>query len=358
MERVLKVAVTGLGFSTKYIQNYIDAPETELLLLHDINGEHARATAKEFGRCRWTTNFDDVLASDADMLEVATPNHFHSEQAIAAMEAGKHVLCQKPMAPTVAECRRMVDASKRTTTMLGINITWMTNRLAPDIKIAIADGLLGDIASLRVRNAHRGLMGQKMSAGWRSDMKKLGGGVFMQLGVHPLALVLWMTGLEVISVMGYADNLYCRDVMQGEDIANGIAELSNGALLTMEAGYSSIGRPVEIYGTKGRAVKIENEAFIELAGDFDGKEFSYRRSALISEDLHAMGPTLHISGISTRGEWRHPEYNQNRKFAQAILAGEEPPVTGEHGMRDVAATQALYLSSREGRRVFVREVME
>ena len=130
MNQPLKVAVTGLGFSSKYLRNYLDAPETELVLLHDIYGQHARAPAAELGECGWTTDFDEVFCSKVDIAEVATPNNFHADQVLAAMEAGKHVLCQKPMAPAVAECRRTVDASQRTGMVLGMNITWISNILA------------------------------------------------------------------------------------------------------------------------------------------------------------------------------------------------------------------------------------
>lgn len=354
----LKVGVTGLGFSRNVLKNYVDAPETELVLLHDINEELLHETADKRGVPRRTTSFDEVLASDIDILDISTPNQLHCSQAMAAMESGKHVLCQKPMASSLAECRQMISASRKTGKTLGLFMSWHGNVLANDLREACSRGLLGDVTSIRVRNAYQPFEGETRHTGWRSDSKNVGGGVFMQLGVHPLSLALHITGREVTSVFGMTANLHSKQHMQGEDMAVGLCELDNGGSMIVEASYSSTGRSVEIYGTGGRVVMIENECFLDLAEDFEGREISYRRAQQVSQNHNVQGAVLQLPGVVVRGEWNHPEYNQNRAFARAIRDHREPPVSAESGLRDVAIAQALYRSSQEKRRVSVKEMLE
>lgn len=354
----MKVAVTGLGVSRNYLPNYVHAPESELALVHDIDADKAQRVAEEHGVARWTIDFKEVLDSDVDILDVSTPNQYHAEQAIAAMEAGKHVLCQKPIARNISECRTMVEAAKRTGKVLGMMMTWRNNPYAGDIRRAIQEGYLGKIAAARVRNAHTGPLHIKGGNHWRFKADNIGGGTFMQLGVHPMNLALWMLDQDMVSIMAYADNLYCQHSLQGEDVAAAVAQLENGALFTMEAGYSSQGKSIEIYGTEGNIIMTAEALWVAMARDFEGERLQYRKSA--AEDPVRPG----LAGgyveylVPIRGNHNDPERNQNRAFVQALLAGEPPPSSGEEGMRDVAIVQALYRSAAEGRRVEIAELLQ
>ncbi len=352
--RVLKVAVTGLGVSRGYVPNYVNAPETQLGLVHDINPERAREVAEEFHASGWTTDYQEVLGSDADIVDVSTPNQFHAEQTVAALEAGKHVFCQKPMAPTVQDCKLMVETSHRTGNTLGMCMIWLNNPIAEDLRTAIAEGCLGQISSVRIRNAHCGPLNWKDKDRWRSEARYVGGGSFIQLGVHPLNLALWIVQDEILSVMGYAKNLHCRHSLEGEDVVCAAAELKNGPLLTLESGYSSQGKAIEIYGTEGQVIMHQKKCVISMARDFIGKKLVYRCSDAADQQN---GGDLEVALGDIRGG-RNCEFNQNRAFACAILAGKEPPVPGEIGLRDVAVVKALYRSAEEGRRVTVREILE
>ena len=357
MPNALKVAVTGLKVSRGFLKNYLNAPETDLVLVHDIDGARAREVAEAFGVPRWTTDFDEVLASDIDFLDVSTPNHVHAFQIIAALEAGKHVLCQKPMAPTVRDCRRMIEASERTGKTLGMFMFRISDPFAVDMRRAVREGYLGDIAAVRIRNAHRGPYLRGDGLEWRAKKDLVGGGSFMQLGVHPLNYVLWILDDSVDSVMGYAKNLYCRDIIEGEDVVNAVGEMKSGALITLESGYSSIGYSVEIYGTEGHCILTEGELFIDMARDFDGEGLTYRKTEAKNP---SRGQSTRIDQTAVEEgieRWR-AERNQNRAFAQAILAGDPPPASGEIGMRDVAVCQAIYRSAELGQRVTVQEMID
>jgi len=353
-KRVLKVAVTGLGVSWEaYLKEYVAAPETELVLLHDINGEWAEKVSKEYGGIPWTTDYNDVLRSDVDFVDVSTPNHIHADQTVAALEAGKHVLCQKPMAPTVADCRRMVEAAKRTGKTLGMFMCMLGMPIVGDLKRMVREGLLGQIASIHVRAAHRAPFLDKGKHGWRASARNIGGGSFMQLGVHHINFIQYVLEDEIVSVAGYAKNLYCHHSLEGEDVVGAAGELKSGSVITMESGYSSAGTSTEIYGTKGHFVMRNDCIFLELPEDFQGRILSYKRPAgdypvvrIDTKDIHPAIQEL------------EKETNMNRAFARAILAGEPAPQPGEIGMRDVAICQAIYRSAETGRRVAVQEMLK
>jgi len=349
----VKVAVTGLGVSWEsFLKEYVAAPETELVLLHDINAEWARKVSDEYGGVPWTTDFGDVLKSDADMVDVSTPNHVHAEQAIAALEAGKHVLCQKPMAPTVADCRRMVEAAHRTGKTLGMFMCMLGEPIVRDVRRMHREGYFGKVASVRIRSAHRAPFLEKGRHGWRARKENVGGGSFMQLGVHLVNYIEYALEQSITSVTGYAKNLYCRHSIEGEDVVAAAGELESGALITMDTGYSSVGNSVEIYGTEGHFVRAEREVFVELARDFEGDVVSYKRPSSESATVR-----LDLAARKEQIATLHAEMNQNRAFARAILAGKPAPVSAEAGMRDVAIVQAIYRSSETGRRVSVDEIL-
>lgn len=350
----LKVAVTGLGVSRSFIPSWIAGPETEVILLHDIDAARARETAERFGIARWTTDYADVLASGADIVDVSTPNHLHAEQAVGAFEAGKHVLCQKPMAPTVSDCRRMVEAARRTGRTLGLMMSMLSDPYMADFRQAIRAGLIGKTAAVRVRCAHRGPLrsSYRERGHWRATQELVGGGSFMQLGVHVLNLALWLLDEEVVSVSGYAKNLHCRHSIEGEDVVAAAGELASGALITMESGYSSVGTGLEIHGTAGHLTWTEGEYFAELAADFDGALIRYRRP-----DDKAATVRIDQASLRDRAQELKKEANPQRNFARAVLAGRPAPVPGEIGVRDVAIIQAIYRAAATGGRVDVRDLL-
>jgi glucose-fructose oxidoreductase len=354
----LKVAVTGLGVSRSYLPNYVAAPESRLWMVHDVDAERARATAEQFEVPHWTTRYEDILESDCDVVDVSTPNHFHAEQTIAALHASKHVLCQKPMAPTVAQCRAMINAAQSTGRTLGMMMTWLNNPLADDLRAAITDGHVGKLAMIRVRNAHRGPLLRGSGDHWRKDASNVGGGCFIQLAVHPMRLALSLAGRRVVEVSALADNIHCRHSLGGEDVAAAVCRLDDGTLMTIEAGYSSTGRAVELYGTAGQIVMQAGQVRVELSRPFDGRRLRYGcvapdRPSSTAEPAR----TLAIEVGDIRGDRNDGERNQNRRFLQALLANRPPEVSGDDGLHDVAVVEAVARSSAQRRVVTIDEVL-
>jgi predicted dehydrogenase len=335
------------------LKYYRESPDTRLVLLNDLDEEKAKAVAAENPGAKYTTKFEEVLASDVDMIDVSTPNHIHPEQTIAALKAGKHVLCQKPMAPTVRDCHRMCDTAKATGKTLGMLMVQLSQPLTYSLRAMVQNGLLGKIASVRQRNAHRILYRMKHKDHWRAKAANIGGGSFMQLGVHYLNLLQFILDDEIVRVSGFAKNLYTQHSIEGEDVVAAAGEFKKGPLVVLESGYSSVGTAYGVYGTDGHFTRSNNVLTLELNAPYKDDLIDYpgpgkKVGEVVEYDA---------SKLENDGSVSYPNIQQ-LVFARAIRDGKPAPMPGEIGLRDVAIMQAIYRAAETGRRVEVKELAE
>ena len=355
MSAPVKVAITGLGFANSMIPGYQSCPDTRVILIHDIDEARARKVSREHGDAPFTLRWQDVLDSNADLVEIATPNHLHAAQALEALQAGKHVLVEKPLAPTVSECRALCAAARQTGKRLGVNMTMLNEPLYHSLKAMLQRGLLGKIASVRIRAAHRILLQRQDKNHWRASKAHVGGGSFMQLAVHPLNLVQWLLGDEVVRVCGFAKNLYCQHSIEGEDVVTAAGEFQSGAGLVMESGYSSPAKGLAIYGTEGHFAIEDGYLKLEAREAYRDGRLEYPGAG------HAPGQTVYYGPEVLKRfdeeERRSPDL-QHLLFARAMRDGTPFEMTGEIGLRDVACVQAVYRAAETGRTVAVREILD
>ena len=201
MEKI-KVAVVGVGsISSYHIKNYIANPDVELYAFCDINEERLKLMGEKYGVTRLYTSEAEMLRAlpEIDAVSVCTWNSAHAPCTIMALDAGKHVLCEKPMASTLEEAEAMQAAAERNGKLLMIGFVRRFGRdcdLASDL---IADGKLGEIyyakAQYLRRNGHPG--------GWFGRKEFSGGGPLIDLGVHSIDLVRYLMGKpKAVSVYG------------------------------------------------------------------------------------------------------------------------------------------------------------
>ena len=345
----LRVALVGLGFSRLILKDYVSAPGVELALLCDLNEARAKEQSREFG-IPYTLRFEDCLADGIDAVDVSTPNHLHAGQAVAALEAGKHVLLQKPMAPTVADCRRMVEAGRRSGRAVGLFMSNLNDPVNHELRAMVAAGAFGKLVSLRGRMAHRSarLHWKEWGRGpdyWRRKKELVGGGGMALIGIHAIHLLAWLASQGIESLSAFAENLSSREEMEGDDIAAAACRLEGGALAVLEASYASERSCVEIYGTAGYALYSRSgygELRLKLDAPWKGRVLELpageQETVLGAEELERR-----------RAPWAQ-ECEQHGAFARAVLAGAPPPVTGADGLRDVAVLEAIYRSAETGRR--------
>ncbi|MES2462499.1 MAG: Gfo/Idh/MocA family oxidoreductase, partial [Armatimonadota bacterium] len=207
----LGIALIGAGGMAKnYRDNYAAIPGTRYRLIVDANLDVAQEAAAQHGAERFSTDWREALADDIQIADISTPNHLHAEQATALLGAGKHVILQKPMAPTIAECQAIVAAAQAAGRTAGVYMSDLEDPIVWDLREIVHGGYIGRVSSVRARYAHRGGLNAKPDPNnWRGSAEKTGGGSFMQLSIHHTNLLSWILDDTIGSVMGYAKNQMC-----------------------------------------------------------------------------------------------------------------------------------------------------
>jgi len=347
-QRKLRVAIVGVGGEARlYAQDYFLTDLAGVTIVHDIDPVKAESCARKFGVPHWTTNFEEVLTGDVDIVDVSTPNHLHASQSIAALEAGKHVLVQKPMAPTIEDCEAMVTAARRVNRKLGVYMSALNDPLNHEIKQMIRNGFFGAISSVRTRSAHRGgLFMKPKEQHWRGSLEKTGGGSFIQLAVHGLNLMQWLLGSDIVHVAAFSKNLMCQGRLEGDDVTNAVGEFANGVHATIESSYCADGGALEIYGSKGYLIRQSDEIILKSTQQFSGELLAYPGQNLEIK--------ISVASLKDKMQGLAAKYNQHQLFVRAIVEEQEPPVPGEVGLRDVRIVKAVYRAAKEKRTVEIQ----
>ena len=350
MSKVVRAAMVGVGGFTRdwVIPAASGLQNLRYVAVCDLRTEAAARAAEALGTETVTARYADVLARpDVDLVDLQTPNFLHADQAEAAFAAGKHVFCQKPMATTLAEAKRMVRAARRAGRRLGVFLDDLNDPLLHDLKRALGAGLIGRPTAFHFIYGRPGWRDLAPGA-WRRSAAKTGGGSFVLLAIHYVRLTAWLFDTRVRRVTGFTRTLLAD--MEGDDSAAGALELENGLVGTAAASYVITpcpqvpGAMVIVYGTDG-AVQFSREGrrltVFSAAATFRGEVVRYETAGRAQEfpcpadRLHR--PTVH------------------EQFADAILTGRPFEVPGEAGLEDLAVCQALAESSRTGRAVAIAD---
>lgn len=337
----VRIAVVGCGGMARfYCARYTQIANAELVLLVDTNETLVKQMAAELGGVRWSTKFEDCLAEDIDMVDISTPNFLHADQAVAAITAGKHVIIQKPLAPSVEEAERICAAARRSDKNIGMYMSTFNDPLMMDLKKIISQGYLGRVEGIHCRNAHRG--GLTVPRGtWRGDLKKCGGGSFIQLAIHNIDAVQWLVNSRIQSVMAYSHNTMCPNI-GGDDATVASCMFENGILGTLESSYAADRNILGVYGTKGHfAFGGSGCLEIQLDQPFEGEIIKYTKAETVER--------FPIMDSLDAYKTENP-YDQSIAFVQAIQAGKPAPVSLETGLYDLKVVQAVYRSAKSGRR--------
>jgi predicted dehydrogenase len=211
--------------------------------------------------CEATQSFDELLASDVDAIVIATPNSFHAAQAIAALERGKAVFCQKPLGRNAAETRRVIEAARTNDRLLGVDLSYRHTAAMRAVREVIDSGAIGDVfaADLTFHNAYG------PDKPWFYDRALSGGGCLLDLGVHLVDLLLWTLPARITNItsrlFANGNPHFDRD-QTVEDYATARIDLANGTTANIACSWNlNAGRDCEIevrfFGTRG-AVGFHN----------------------------------------------------------------------------------------------------
>jgi predicted dehydrogenase len=287
MTQRLRVAIIGTGFmgrmhshAWRTAPRFFDlSPAPEAVLLVGSNAERTAAAAAEFGISESSDDWRSAIArDDIDIVDICTPGHTHAEIALAALAAGKHVLCEKPLANDVADADLMADAAAKATESGIVSMCGFSYRRTPALALAkklIDDGRIGQIRHVRAQYLQDWLTSPDAPFTWRLDRERAGSGTLGDIGAHSIDTAQWLTGSAITGVSatlrtfvtsrprmdervglgGNADADAPREQVTVDDAAAFTASFDDGALgvfeaTRMAAGHRNANR-IEINGDLG-----------------------------------------------------------------------------------------------------------
>jgi predicted dehydrogenase len=269
-----------------------DGPSARLVAVADINAAAAQAMKEAFGFARASDDWRSLIADPAiDVISITTPNHLHKEMALAAIAAGKHVHCEKPLAPSLADAEAMMLAAEAKGVFTQVGYNYIKNPLLKWARTMIAQGDLGPITGFRGIHAEDYMHDPESAWSWRLD--PMGGpGVIADLGSHIIGMARFLIGPMTELVADIETVVSSRPVAAGsserrgvetDDAARIIARFANGATGTIEASWVATGRKMqlgfEVTGEKGSLAftqeRLNELQFYRSGGD--GRSAGYTR---------------------------------------------------------------------------------
>ena len=347
------------------------APEMSLVV-----GRNADAVAQAAEKWGWAESHTDWRAAierdDIDLIDIVTPGDTHAEIAIAALEAGKHVLCEKPLANTVEEAQAMAEAAERAAAKGVRAMVGFTYRRVPATTFArdlVAAGKIGEIRQVRAVYLQDWLADAEAPLTWRMKKELAGSGALGDIGAHIIDLTQYITGQRLTSVSGILETFVKeRPLLQSgrglsgtastergevtvDDLALFTGRFDGGAVGSFEATRFSTGRKnalrVEIAGSTG-ALSFDLEDLNSL-GYYDATapdtEQGFRKILVTEPDhpyMSAWWPTGHMIG------YEHGFSHQVKDLVEAIDAGEQPTPSFADGLQVQQVLQAVEESSVHG----------
>lgn len=278
---VLRIGLIGSGFMGKtHVFGFVAATkvfnlpfEIELTCIADITDELAESSRAALGFKRCTSDWRTLVEDpEIDVIDITAPNALHKEMALAALRAGKHVYCEKPLAPLAVDALEMASAAEINGLKTQVGFNYLCNPMLIQAKHMIESGVLGEIHSYRGVHAEDYMADKNSPFTFRHD--PAGGGALADLGSHALATAQFLLG-PVKEVMGDCVTVIDeRPTGKGEkrkvvtdDIGRAFLRFENGATGSIEANWIATGRKMqhdfEVYGTKG-ALHFSQERFNEL----------------------------------------------------------------------------------------------
>jgi predicted dehydrogenase len=315
----------------------------------DIRLEAAKRLGDEFG----VPCFSDVaemLASDAvDVVTICTPSGLHLETALQAVEAGKHLLVEKPLEITTDRVDQIVAAGQKKGVKVGCVFQNRFDPLHAEIKQRISTGMLGEIYSGSAYSKYYRAQEYYDSAGWRGTWKVDGGGCLMNQGIHITDLLLWCLG-DVESVVGLSRTKGRR--VEIETWASGLISFVSGAVGVLEAttlGYPGQSAHLEIIGSRGTADFGGGELLRLDLIDPSSEEIAWKDGVLAQQDERRAAsakdaPVAPGTPIAQVDMGHTPVFQD---FVDAIVNDREPLVNGEEARKSVELITSIYRSSDE-----------
>ena len=361
MSKTYRVGIVGCGgiANGKHLPALAKLDNVELVYFCDIIPERAEKAAKQYGveGALVTTDYKELVAADLDAVHVCTPNRSHCEISCAAMEAGKHVMCEKPMAINAAEAKKMVEVCRKTGKTLTIGYQSRFMDSSEYVKAEAEDGFFGDVYMARAYAIRR-----RAVPTWGVFLNEYeqGGGPLIDIGTHALDLTLWtMDNYKPKYCVGTAYHKLNNDTQTGnawgdwdpekftvEDSAFGFIVMENGATIILQSSWAlntshSCEAKFALCGTKGGSEMYDGELVLNTVRH--GKQVDIK-------------PLTNAKGAAFfDGKKEAPADKEAREFYTAIANGTHPRCTPEQALVVSQILEGIYTSAKTGKPFYFTE---
>ncbi len=335
------IGSAGIARRRTIPEGIVASDKAELTAVYDINQDANAEVAAEFDAVACISEAE-LLSLDLDVVYVATPTWLHFDQVVQAAEAGKHVLCEKPLGMSVEECNEMIDVCARKNVKLGVGFMMRYHALHQAALKLVQDGGIGIPVFGR---AQLSCWYPPIPDAWRQSPKLGGGGSLMDLGGHCIDLLEMFMG-PVVNVQCMIGNLV--QSYASEDTAVAVLEFESGAKGVVDCLFnvpdtSSMNR-LELYGSKGSILaegtigQLPGGSMTARLEDADAGYAAQQERTADGGMVMAPSPiNMYLAEVDA--------------FSQAIQDDADPPITGADGLHSQAVLSACYESARTGARI-------
>ncbi|SDM60999.1 Gfo/Idh/MocA family protein [Bacillus sp. OK048] len=339
----LKIGVIGCGSIAqhRHLPEYQGNLNVELVAVCDINKERALEVAEKYGVLSYTDYQDLLDSGEVEAVSVCTPNYLHAPISIAALKAGIHVLCEKPMATSKEEAEAMIaaanDSDKKL--MIGHNQRFVSSH--QKARKLIQSGEIGKIYSFRTAFGHGGPEGWSVEGkeGWFFQKEKAFVGAMGDLGVHKTDLLRYVLGEEIVEVGSFVATS-AKDFADVDDNAVCVLKTESGIIGTLAASWTYVGKEDNstiIYGEKA-ILRLEDDPANSLVVQYaNGDVVNYQLGKIQSNEEGGQR-TSHVIDY----------------FVDSVIQDKEVPVTGDEGMKSLEVILAALESNEKKQIVRVR----
>ena len=349
---MLKAGIIGCGkiAEVRHGPEYTENPDTRILGYYDKDPSRAQLMVSLFGGKAYDSVEQMLADEEIDIVSVCVANHAHAQVSIDALYAGKHVLCEKPMATTLAECQAMVDAAQanRKRLMLGHNQRFAAAHVMA--RLMIQDGLIGRPLSFHTTFGHPGPEGWTgLANSWFFSKQQAAFGVLADLGIHKTDLMHYLLGEPIVRVTGLLATLDKRypdgTPIDVDDNAICLYQTKSGAIGTLTTSwtyYAGENNSTRIYGTKGQLRLYDNPNYALIYEPAQGKVQRHALDEMTSNKKQTAGQRTNTGVIDA--------------FVKGVMSGKPTVIDGDEALKAMKVIFAAMESMETGKSIQVEYI--